>query len=336
MEDNFYKRTRYILAAITLVALAGAILWMARVILLLFFAAVLASILLCSVVDWVMLHTRLSRVWALFSVLASILALMSLAVWERGPAVAKQFGQLASSLPAAWSELSGQTWAKWLTGLVGSTGQISSSLAFLLGKMGTAIVGTASLLLGSIVVLFSTLYLSAEPDAYVAVLFLLVPSEHRVRTRQALSAVAKTLRSWLIAKVVSMFAIGIIISIGLWILKVPLAGTLGSIAALMTFVPNLGAIASVVPAALLAFAISPEKGMLTVSLFALAHFLEGNIITPMAEREFVKIPPALTLGVQLILAILAGGLGMALAAPLTAVGLSLLRFFTSTSQSQTT
>ena len=123
----------------------------------------------------------------------------------------------------------------------------------------------------------------------------------------------------------SMAAVGIIVTLGLWILGVPLAGTLGIIAALVTFIPNVGPILSVVPAALLAFAISPVKGLLTVALFILVHFLEGNILTPLLERQIVRLPPALTLTAQLLLAVIAGPLGLALAAPLTAAALGIFQ-----------
>jgi predicted PurR-regulated permease PerM len=109
------------------------------------------------------------------------------------------------------------------------------------------------------------------------------------------------------------------------VLGVPLAGTLGIIAALMTFIPNVGPLLSVVPAALLALAISPGKGLLTVLLFALVHFLEGNIITPLLQRKIVRLPPALTLTAQLLLAVVAGPLGVALAAPLTAAALGIFQ-----------
>jgi predicted PurR-regulated permease PerM len=102
---------------------------------------------------------------------------------------------------------------------------------------------------------------------------------------------------------------------------VPLAGTLGVIAALLTFIPNIGPILSVVPAALLALAISPTKGLLTVLLFLLVHFLEGNVITPLLERRIVRLPPGLTMSAQLLLAVVAGPLGVALAAPVTAAAL---------------
>jgi len=122
-----------------------------------------------------------------------------------------------------------------------------------------------------------------------------------------------------------MVAVGTLVTVGLLVLGVPLAGTLGIIAALMTFIPNVGPLLSVVPAALLALAISPGKGLLTVLLFALVHFLEGNIITPLLQRKIVRLPPALTLTAQLLLAVIAGPLGVALAAPLTAAALGIFQ-----------
>jgi predicted PurR-regulated permease PerM len=119
----------------------------------------------------------------------------------------------------------------------------------------------------------------------------------------------------------SMTAVGVIVAVGLWILGVPLAGLLGMIAALLTFIPNIGPILSVVPAVLLAVAISPTKGLLTVLLFLAVHFLEGNVITPLLVRKMVRLPPALTMTTQLLLAVIAGPLGLALAAPMAAATL---------------
>ena len=333
MAEDFYRRTRYVAVTGAVVIFACVTLWLAKEILLLFFAAVLLATLLSAVVDWIIAHSRLTRMWALVLVCGAVLLGIMLALWLRGPAIVAQFGELGAQVPESsrrvWDLLSRQSWAQWLTARVATPGQISSFASFVLSKMGNAITDTASFTIGLLVVLFATLYLSSEPEAYLNVLFRVIPLEHRLRSRKALAAVAQTMRSWMVAKAISMAFIGIFISIGLSLLQIPLALTLGAVAALLTFIPNVGAIASVIPAALLAFAISPRKGVLTVMLFVVAHFLEGNVITPLAEREFAKTPPAITLGVQLILGMMSGGLGVALAAPVTAVGLCLLRFFTS-------
>ncbi|MEG9432871.1 AI-2E family transporter [Terriglobus sp. ADX1] len=124
-----------------------------------------------------------------------------------------------------------------------------------------------------------------------------------------------------LSQMLSMTAVGVIVTIGLWMLGVPLAGILGVIAALLTFIPNIGPILSVVPAVLLAVAISPMKGLFTVLLFLAVHLLEGNVITPLLERKIVRLPPVLTMTAQLWLAVIASPLGLALAAPLAAAAL---------------
>lgn len=55
------------------------------------------------------------------------------------------------------------------------------------------------------------------------------------------------------------------------------------------------------------------------------HLLESNLITPLAEWKTVTLPLALTLAVQLLLATICGVLGIALAAPLTAVMLGVFK-----------
>lgn len=178
---------------------------------------------------------------------------------------------------------------------------------------------TASTIAGIFVVAITSIYLAAEPGFYFGGLRRILPARKRATVERCFAAATRMLRAWLLAKAVSMATIGAFVFTGLLLLKIPLAGTLGAIAALMTFVPNLGPILSVIPAALLAFAISPTKGILTIVLYCVAHFLEGNVITPLAERKIVRLPPALTLAGQLLLASIAGALGIVLAAPIIAV-----------------
>src|SRR5262249_17385904 len=89
--------------------------------------------------------------------------------------------------------------------------------------------------------------------------------------------------------------------------------TLGLLAALLTFIPNVGPVLSAIPPILLAFTVSPRHAFFVVLLFGGVHAMEGLLITPIAERTLVRLPPGLTLSVQLVLAFVAGGLGVALA-----------------------
>jgi predicted PurR-regulated permease PerM len=122
-----------------------------------------------------------------------------------------------------------------------------------------------------------------------------------------------------------MLAIGILTWIGLSILGVPLALTLGILTALLTFIPNIGPVLSVIPAALLAFSQDPIKAIYVVLLYIGVQVIESNLITPWIERQTIKLPPALTISMQLILSIFVGGLGLVLATPLVAAGIVLVQ-----------
>ena len=135
--------------------------------------------------------------------------------------------------------------------------------SYALTRIGGIVLSTASLLAGVVIVAFLGLYLAAEPAVYVSGIRRATPKRYRATLDVCAASAVRGLRWWLLSQMLSMAAVGITVTLGLRILGVPLAGTLGIIAALMTFIPNVGPILSVVPAALLAFAISPVKGLLT-------------------------------------------------------------------------
>jgi predicted PurR-regulated permease PerM len=329
MSNDFNKRAAFIVAICTGVTLIVAVAWMARVILLLLFAGVIGSLVLSTATNWCAAKFKLRRSLALTTVIASFVACVGMGVWISGPTILQQFSDLQTDLPHATQQvlarLQEQTLGRWLLSHFAGGDQWAAGLSFALGRIGGALVTTATVFVGLFVVASVSLYVAAEPEVYLLGLHRLTPVAYRTKLNLCLTSATQMLRSWLIAKALSMLCIGAFISIGLWALGVPLAGTLGIIAGLLTFIPNLGPVLSFLPAGLLAFAIGPTKGLLTLLLFCLAHFLEGNIVTPLLERRIATLPPALTLAVQLVLAILTGGLGVALAAPLTAAGLGILK-----------
>ncbi len=329
MSNDFNKRASFVIAVCTSVALAVALVWMTRVILLVLFAGLIGALFLSILTEYFQVKFKLHRNVAFATVLVAFGICMGLGIWIRGPALVQQFSDLQIDLPAAvhriLAQLQGQSWGRWLLSRYTGLGPLSGGLLYAFTRIGGAVVTTASVLVGLFVVASVSLYVAAEPALYSRGLHRLTPQAHRMKVDACLGSATQMLRSWLVAKAISMVGIGLFVSAGLWALGIPLAGTLGIIAGLLTFIPNLGPVLSFLPAALLAFAISPTKGMLTILLFCVAHFLEGNLLTPLIERHIVRLPPALTLAVQLLLAMLAGALGVALAAPITAVMLGVLQ-----------
>jgi predicted PurR-regulated permease PerM len=113
--------------------------------------------------------------------------------------------------------------------------------------------------------------------------------------------------------------------IGLSLLGVKLAFILGLITGLFIFVPYLGTLLSEIPAVLVALADSPKKALSVVVLYLVLHSLEGYVLTPLVQRRTVELLPLLTVLSQVLMLMLAGPLGVAIATPLAAAGLALIK-----------
>src|SRR5665213_228066 len=299
--------------------------WLGRVILMLLFAAIVVAALMTAMVEWLGGRFKLGRRLSFPLILCVASGLVGLTVWLSGPSIIAQFADLQTDLPQAAHQLMARVevygWGRWLLAQWSGYSQLSSNVSSALTRIGGIVLSTATVLSGLVLVGFLGIYLAAEPEVYFAYVQRVTPSAYRTTLNTCAAAAVRNLRWWVLSQMLSMTAVGVIVAVGLWMLGVPLAGMLGMIAALLTFIPNIGPILSVVPAVLLAVAISPIRGFLVILLFLLVHFLEGNFITPLLERQIVRLPPALTMTAQLLLAVVAGPLGLALAAPLTAIAI---------------
>jgi len=122
-----------------------------------------------------------------------------------------------------------------------------------------------------------------------------------------------------------MAATGVLTGLGLWLLGIPLALTLALLAAVLTFVPYVGAIVSAIPALLLGLVHSPTMVLYVAILYVIVQLVEGYLLTPLIQQETVALPPALTIASLVLFGALFGPLGLMLGTPLAAVGLVLVR-----------
>lgn len=300
--------------------------WTARSMLLLLFAGLILAILLQTATRVIERHARLPHGWSLALLLFAFAAFISCGLWLRGSDIISQLDQLQQKLPVAMRQmiaaLPNFSWGRWLM-RHGADPQHLPRLMDVLPRVTGVLSSTLGLILGLMLVVYVGVTVAAEPETYRKGVERLLPPESRPRVDQVLKAIEHNLRRWLIARALSMCGVGVLVTIGLYALHVPLAGTLGIFAAGMTFIPNLGPVLSVIPPTVLAFANSPRQALFVLILFGAVHAIEGWLLTPIAERTVVHLPPALTLSTQLLLAVVAGGIGVALAAPVTVVAVVL-------------
>lgn len=174
-------------------------------------------------------------------------------------------------------------------------------------------------------VIFLAVYLALDPMTYRDGFVRLFPRAARARLTDALDAAGLALRRWLIGQLFAMLCVGILATIGLSLIGVPLAVPLGILLGVMDFVPVVGPLVAAIPGLVIAFAQSPQLALYALIVYLVVQNIEGNVIVPLAQRWAVALPAALTLIGILAFGVLFGAAGIFLAMPLLVVTFTLVR-----------
>ncbi|MDJ0531603.1 MAG: AI-2E family transporter [Xenococcaceae cyanobacterium MO_207.B15] len=180
--------------------------------------------------------------------------------------------------------------------------------------------GSFGVLLSLLLLLVLTLMLLADPIPYRKGFIRLFPAFYRQRVDQILVLCNEALQGWLGGILFNMCAIAILSFISLSALGIPLALAQAVLAGILTFIPNLGPILSVIPPMAIALIDHPFKSLLVLITYAIIQQLESNILTPLVMAQQVSLLPAITLLAQIFFATFFGFLGLFIALPLTVVG----------------
>jgi predicted PurR-regulated permease PerM len=308
-----------------LLVLAALVVWYAATVLLYAFAGLLLAIFLCACTDFVKKHTRLGRGLSYALVVAALIGGIFTVGWFLVPRVVAQLNELVTELPKSLAEarrlLERSEWGRFVldrvTRAIQNFEMVGSAAALV-----TRVVEAAA---GLVVVLIAGLYFAASPDDYRSGLERLLPHGSRRRMSEVFDEVGYTLRWWILGQCVPMVALGIATMIGLWLLGAPLAFTLGLFTGAMIFIPYLGSIISMLFAMLIALSQGPMQSLYVGILYIGVHSAEGYVLTPLVQRRAVLLPPALNILAQVFLGLLMGFPGLALATPLTAAGLAVIK-----------
>ena len=119
--------------------------------------------------------------------------------------------------------------------------------------------------------------------------------------------------------------IGVLTTIGLFLIGMPLALTLGIITGLLAFVPFFGAVTAGVLMVLLAFTQGPQMALYAAVPFVGIQQAEEFLVLPFVQRWAVRLPSALGLVAVLIFSLLFGPLGALFATPLMVVAMIMVQ-----------
>ncbi|MDD5233899.1 MAG: AI-2E family transporter [Syntrophales bacterium] len=319
-QDNSGRHSGMIVAAlgITLIFL----LWISIEIVLLAFAGVLFAVFVKSIAGNAEKHLHVGHVWAFFITILLMAVVTGAGIILLARPIAGQSTELLNKIPVALEQLqqyiTSLGLSQFISDLPGPIEYFSSRPEIL-----TRITGIFSSTLGAAVtfaiILFLGLYMAFDPRLYIEGIVRLFPPDKREKALQVLGEAGRTLQWWLLGRFAAMLAVGVMITLGLWALGVPLALVLGIIAAILDFVPYIGPVLAFLPAFLIAILDSLNTAALVALLYFVVQSIESYLLSPIVQQKTVNIPPALTILSQVFLGIVAGALGVVLATPITAV-----------------
>ncbi|HEX5386172.1 MAG TPA: AI-2E family transporter [Gemmatimonadales bacterium] len=322
------------MAAVLLVAL---VLRTADVLLVVFLSVVLAVYLRALAAGLV---TRLGMPpgLALLAAVVISLGLLTGIVIVVVPPVVEQVRELAANLPGYLTTLSQNLndllrrtpFLERSVGTIDLPGLVASSLTDVVGLARVAVVpylkSSLEIIIEGISVLVMGAYLALHPKVYRDGFVALVPPARRPLAERILDDLGVTLRAWVAGQIVAMTLLGLLTTLGLWLLGIPFALAFGTFAGVAAIVPFFGTLFSTVLPALFALTVGGlPKALAVAGLGVAVHLIEANFVSPVVMERQVNLPPVLTIAGVLVMGELLGTIGLLVAVPVLAVVLVLVR-----------
>jgi len=296
-----------------------ALAWLAhRVILLAFFALVLA-VVLSFPVRW--LSRLMPRGGAVMVLVVLILGAFTGAVLLGAPALSKQVEDAKETAPRALKKARQWLSEKGATQVEEKAGQAAQKASEVAVP---ALLGVVSATTEAVLVLVLALFLVAAPDTYRKGVRRLFPREQEPVFDEAYERTGESLRKWVGGILVSMTIMGTLAAVGLAIAGIHDWLLLGLLTFAGTFVPYVGAVASAIPGLLIALSQSPRHVLYALAVYLGVHLVEGYLVQPLVMKRAVEIKPALLLAGQGVMAAIFGLMGTIVATPALVCGQTLV------------
>jgi predicted PurR-regulated permease PerM len=163
-------------------------------------------------------------------------------------------------------------------------------------------VGYLSYLMWLIIVPIFSFFLLKDAAKLEHSLVALLPSEKlRRRAHWLLEDVSKTLAAYIRAQITACIEIGIVVTIGFAIIRMPYAIVLGAVAGMLEFLPMIGPFIFACAAILLALTVSLKQALVVAIFLAVLRVAQDYIIYPRIVGHGIEMHPLLV-----IIAILSG------------------------------
>lgn len=192
----------------------------------------------------------------------------------------------------------------------------ANSLASVAGNGFELLGAVFSNLMNFFVVLVLTFFMVVERSALGEFFHSLLPSRYGGYAASKAGMVQDKIGAWLRGQVMVCLLIGFLVYVGLALLGVEYALTLGMFAAVAELIPYLGPVMAGVPAVLIAFNQDPWLALWALVFYVMIQAIEGNIMVPIIMEKAVGLSPIVIILAMMIGFQFFGIVGMVIAVPL--------------------
>lgn len=193
------------------------------------------------------------------------------------------------------------------------------NLPALFPPVGTLVWQLVSALIIVMVVIATGVYLAMTPVSLLNAFIRLFGKDNQARAIKVLKDLYEGLHTWPVATLLSMTAVGAMMSLSYWVIGLPSALLLGVVAGLLEVIPYFGAVIAAIPAIITAVAVSPTLVFLTLLTIITVQTINRNIIIPSIMSKVIHVHPAVVAVSVIPIYWVFGFLGVFLVVPICVV-----------------
>lgn len=310
-------------------------LYFIRDILLILFSAIIIASAVEPVANWLQRY-KVPRAISVAGTYLVVLGVLSLTVTLMVPPLTEQVVQLAQALPQVVEELErgvGLVLPSDENVIVAPLQDMLLRFSESLANTGFRIFeGTRSVFSGILSLMFVFIiafYIVVEEDALKKLFRYVIPKQHLTYANSLIERAQRMIGRWILAQLSLAVLIGLIVSVGLWLLGVKYALVLGLLAGVLEIIPVIGPIIAAIPGVLVGLSDSLWLGVAALVFYVLVQQAENHVLVPNIMRKATGLNPLITLVAVLLGGRIAGVVGVILAIPVaTIVSIFLSDFFT--------
>ena len=197
--------------------------------------------------------------------------------------------------------------------------EIAARLGLLGAPALSILAGVGGLLLDAAVVLALAFFLATDTELSARFISAWVPPARRSQFVGFMDDLSQRLARWVWAQIGIAFYFAVTYSLGLTILRVPFALTIGVVGGVLEFIPYVGGFIALLLAVLSAITVYPLLGLWVVVLHVVVVFVESHFIAPTFYGRVIGLHPGIVLIALVAGAKAAGVVGLLFAVPVAVV-----------------